>query len=118
MCSKKCRQRRCYLIRNVVKRRLYSRVREGQERGAEGKFTIEEWELKKKEFGYRCVLCGVTEETLLNTTGYGLSIDHIIPVSRGGTNWVSNLQPLCRGCNSKKGNRLIQLWPQNVTVQL
>jgi 5-methylcytosine-specific restriction endonuclease McrA len=34
------------------------------------------------------------------------TIDHIIPVSRGGTNDVDNLRLLCRSCNSKKGARL------------
>lgn len=35
-----------------------------------------------------------------------LEVDHIVPVSRGGTNEESNLQPLCRSCNSTKRARL------------
>jgi 5-methylcytosine-specific restriction endonuclease McrA len=34
-------------------------------------------------------------------------IDHIVPVLHGGTNERSNLQPLCRRCNSTKGSKLI-----------
>lgn len=34
------------------------------------------------------------------------TIDHITPVSRGGTDDPSNLQPACRACNARKGNRL------------
>lgn len=35
-----------------------------------------------------------------------LSVDHIIPVSRGGPSSIDNYQTLCRSCNSSKGARL------------
>lgn len=49
--------------------------------------------------GYRCVRCGLTEVSYL-------SIDHIVPVSQGGTNKDINLQTLCKTCNVAKGDRL------------
>lgn len=33
-----------------------------------------------------------------------ITVDHILPVSKGGTNDLFNLQPMCSSCNSKKGN--------------
>jgi 5-methylcytosine-specific restriction endonuclease McrA len=43
-------------------------------------------------------MCGVTTKD-----GATLEIDHIRPVSRGGTNDPDNLQVLCRDCNAGKG---------------
>ncbi len=37
-----------------------------------------------------------------------LTIDHKIPIRRGGSSDISNLQIMCRYHNSKKGYRLIQ----------
>lgn len=66
-------------------------------RGAPGSFTREEWEARKKEFNYRCAHCCKLQP---------LTMDHIIPVTKGGTNYINNIQPLCRPCNTKKWNKL------------
>lgn len=49
--------------------------------------------------GYRCRECGATNK---ETT---LEIDHIVPVSKGGGNNLSNLQTLCKACNRAKHTR-------------
>ena len=33
------------------------------------------------------------------------TIDHVIPKSKGGNNWIDNLVPSCRKCNRAKGNK-------------
>lgn len=43
--------------------------------------------------GFACRRCGKTAN---------LSIDHIVPFTRGGTDEPENLQVLCRTCNSSK----------------
>jgi len=35
-----------------------------------------------------------------------MTIDHILPKSRGGGNNINNYQPMCQPCNSKKGNKV------------
>ena len=55
------------------------------------------FEILKRD-DYRCQMCGVTAKD-----GATLEIDHIYPVSRGGTNEPDNLQVLCRDCNAGKG---------------
>ena len=49
-----------------------------------------------QKYGGKCQYCGSEEN---------LSIDHDIPISKGGTNSRDNFVLACRSCNSKKGNR-------------
>lgn len=48
--------------------------------------------------GLGCVICKSTNPA-------ELTVDHIKPRSKGGTNELSNLRLLCRSCNSRKGAR-------------
>ncbi len=52
--------------------------------------------------GYRCVYCG-HQATLL--TLWILEVDHKIPVSRGGSDALWNLQTTCASCNRDKGEK-------------
>lgn len=47
-----------------------------------------------------CLACGRREPAIR------LTVDHIIPLSLGGTNSLDNLQPLCVECNQEKGARI------------
>lgn len=58
-----------------------------------------------KRDGYRCSYCGCEKN---------LTIDHIIPSSRGGDNSWENLTSCCISCNTKKGNKT----PEEANMQL
>lgn len=47
--------------------------------------------------GRVCATCGATDD---------LQIDHVLPLSRGGSNGLRNLQVLCGTCNRRKGGSL------------
>jgi 5-methylcytosine-specific restriction endonuclease McrA len=49
---------------------------------------------------YRCQGCG------RGRTETVLQVDHIIPLAKGGSNDLSNLQTLCQTCNGRKGAKL------------
>ena len=50
--------------------------------------------------GWRCVYCG--------TASGRLTLDHIVPRSRGGESVWENVVTACAPCNHKKGNRLLE----------
>lgn len=77
--------------------------RYAREKGAIGSHTLKEWTELKQKYNNRCAICGEEKP---------LTKDHIIPLSRGGNNYISNIQPLCRNCNSKKNNKIIYENPE------
>jgi 5-methylcytosine-specific restriction endonuclease McrA len=67
---------------------------------AKGSFTKEEWVNLKRKYGNKCWKCGTLETEKI------LTVDHIMPLSKGGTNFIINIQPLCLRCNMKKHAKL------------
>lgn len=62
-----------------------------------GRIDFDAWNEKLTKLDYKCQICG---------TEKNITVDHIIPMSKGGTNHIENLQPLCVSCNCSKGNRI------------
>ncbi|MFD2569397.1 HNH endonuclease [Spirosoma soli] len=70
--------------------------------------------------GTSCVRCGVEGVHLIASIDPGggyhvdlftadftlMTIDHIVPRSKGGRSTLANYQPMCQYCNSRKGNTM------------
>lgn len=57
---------------------------------------LHEWQAR----GVPCTHCGGACET----------VDHLVPLNRGGTNYEDNLAPSCRRCNSSRKDKLLTEW--------
>lgn len=69
-----------------------------------GSFSIAETGIRELVWAMtdgHCCHCG-----MLMNPFKDFSIDHKMPTSKGGKDCLWNLQPLCRRCNSAKGNRI------------
>lgn len=91
---------RDYERRNPLKVRAWHRLK--KHKGVSGRFGAEDLIAKFDAQSRRC-LCGA--DLLINWT-----IDHIVPISRGGTHWPDNIQLLCSFCNNSKHSRTMEEW--------
>jgi 5-methylcytosine-specific restriction endonuclease McrA len=87
--------------RNPAKRKAIYHRRRARIRQAEGSFTAREWEELKERYGNICLRCGRGEPEVK------LTPDHVVALAAGGSNYIDNIQPLCRSCNSSKGAKHI-----------
>lgn len=58
-----------------------------------------------------CPYCGVEYMT---STHYQFSIDHVLPLSQGGTHDADNLLGCCQACNRSKGIRTPEQWAADI----
>lgn len=65
-------------------------------------------QLVTDSYGWTCTLCHRPIDPHATALRDRLSIDHVLPVSRGGSDSLENLRPTHHGCNSAKrdGRRL------------
>lgn len=90
------KQNKIWALNNRELCRFYARKRSAMRKGAVGSHTLKEWNDLKELYGFMCLCCKQTEPEIK------LTEDHIIPLSRGGTNYIDNIQPLCQPCNMRK----------------
>lgn len=73
--------------------------RRARKKGNGGEYTADEWKALCQQYNNCCLACNRDDVTL--------TVDHVIPLIRGGSNDISNIQPLCKSCNSKKNTKII-----------
>lgn len=77
-----------------------AKVKRG-ERESTGWINPRDWDRTVRRFGHRCAYC----------KGEGdLHMDHVVPLSRGGTHTIGNVVPACPPCNLSKHSRFVTEW--------
>lgn len=61
-----------------------------------GNHTDDQWKSLVEQYNHQCLRCG--------SRCCKLTRDHVIPIIKGGSNAIDNIQPLCGHCNSAKGD--------------
>jgi len=86
-----------WLKKNPEKNRRYVRQYRVKRAGAAGTCSDEQLQARIALYGGLCWVpgCGKAYE----------AIDHVMPLSKGGSNWPSNLRPICKRHNSQKKDR-------------
>jgi 5-methylcytosine-specific restriction endonuclease McrA len=88
------RDRRNATERAYIARTNVTKVRDANRRVKHGpRLTVAGWAQVQKRQDYLCNLCQVEPISIL---------DHVVPVSAGGSNRLHNIQGLCVGCNKAK----------------
>lgn len=98
-------RKRQYTIANRKRfaelRRMWCVSRRALKRKAEGSYTSAEWKALCARYDHTCLCCGRKEPEIK------LTVDHVIPLIKGGSNYIENIQPLCLSCNSSKQTKTI-----------
>lgn len=94
--AKELTKNRAWLAAHPEKNAHYQATRRAQLVGNGGTHTLTEWREKCALFANLCAYCGEARR---------LYRDHKIPLSRGGSDDITNIVPSCGSCNSSKGAR-------------
>lgn len=81
-----------------IRRQVRNHNRRARDKGIPGRIRPRQWRRLYQRSGGFCFCCGRYAS---------LTIDHVVPMCRGGENTIANIQPLCRECEQRKGTEII-----------
>jgi 5-methylcytosine-specific restriction endonuclease McrA len=90
-CSKRCRD-----LLYAESYRIARHTKASYRLNRQCVLLLSEWAETLRHFHWHCAFCKGPFE----------SLDHFVPVSRGGASWVGNVVPSCLRCQAAKGNLL------------
>jgi 5-methylcytosine-specific restriction endonuclease McrA len=96
-----------YLQEHPAERAAYTRNRRALLKGVNGKHTAAQLKSMMIEQDGKCNACGcdITRNP---------SADHIVAMANGGSNDISNIQLLCKSCNSRKHTKDFSVFVQSL----
>ena len=94
--EKLTKQKKQYYQENPEKLRTRNQRRRALKLNASGNATAADIQARFDYYGNRCYYCGCDGK---------MTIEHRIPLSRGGTHHPANIVPACDWCNKSKGTK-------------
>lgn len=99
---------RAYRAANRDRIAEHDKVKQAQRRATEGRFTRADL---RNLWSMQAGLCFWCHEGLDD-----YHVDHVRPLSRGGTNWPDNIVLACPWCNNHKHNLMPDVWLRRMTM--
>lgn len=97
--------KQAWRLKNLGKVREAERRKNSERKSAIGPgVSAEEWQAICEKHGFRCFYClGKLDQS-------EITLDHFLPISKGGLDAPFNSVPACKSCNCAKHNLLIDVW--------
>ena len=89
---------KAYQRANLEACRIRTQRRAARKRSLLATLTPLQWEAIKAAYRHRCAYCGKKLKQF--------TMDHVIPLNKGGPTTMGNIVPACSSCNSKKSTNL------------
>lgn len=101
--EKRKAQAQAWAKANPERTQFFNERRRASLQSSEVSLTFAQWQNMLARYATSCMVCGQSPPS-------SLSLDHLIPLSRGGSHTRRNCRPMCRSCNSSKRASALTEW--------